>query len=493
MQSQERVRHLLRRFGLGAGPKEVRELEGLGLDGAIERVLDYGPREDPYKVSPWEFTTNTQDERINANARNFADWWALRLCTTVRPLEEKLTLFWHDHFAVSDAKVQDGRKMVEYLDVLRRNASGNFATMLQEVSKCSAMIVWLDLQQNVRGRPNENFAREVMELFTLGVDNGYTEQDIAEAAKALTGWAFRDTLNYRERETNPIESQIREKVKNGQSLFEFVDAPNRHEPGPKTIFGQTGEYAGDDVLRMLTVHPNTARYVCAKLWEWFAYPGPEPEIIDKLASTFVKSGYEIKPVLREIAAHPAFWGEKSLRKKVKSPVDYTVAIVRQLGATAYMDSRDPTTVDPFTPLNPEVRQFARAVNQQVRRQGLELLYPPSVEGWHWNEEWIGPESMLYRIDLARQFFANRRLVTPMVEWVTPEIAVEPSPTADSQVVDRLAALLDLKVGPEQRYTLARLARDLGLNNSLYSQPRNSVDRLWRFLQVVFAMPQMHMC
>jgi uncharacterized protein (DUF1800 family) len=483
----------LRRFGLGAGPKEVRALEALSLDDAIERVISYELSTDPYPVSPWEFTTSDQNAQINTNARNFADWWVLRMCTSPRPLEERLVLFWHDHFAVSDAKVQDGRKMLEYMEVLRRNASGNFGEMLHQVSKCAAMEVWLDTHQNVRGRPNENFAREVMELFTLGVDNGYTESDIAEAAKALTGWAFRDTFNYRERETNPIESQMRSKVGNGEPMFEFQFVANRHEPGPKTIFGQTGEYNGDDVLRLLIEHPNTPRLVCTKLWEWLAYPRPEPEIVDKLAATFVRTQYEIKPVLREIAAHPAFWSDRAIGRKVKSPVDFTVGLMRQFGAASVLEKREVGEFDPFRPIHPDVRNFARAVNQQVRRQGLELLFPPSVEGWHWDEEWIGPESMLYRIDLARQLFANRRFVTPLIEWSVPEIAVEPSRTADLDTVDRITALLDVQVSGEQRFLLAQFARDLGLNNALYSQPRTAADRLWRFMQVVFALPQMHMC
>ena len=491
MQKQDQVRHLLRRFGLGASPKEVRALEGHSLEDAVERVVSYELSSDPYPVSPWEFTTNDQNPQVNTNARNFADWWVLKMCTTTRPLEERLTLFWHDHFAVSDDKVQDGRKMVQYLEVLRRHASGNFAEMLGQVSKTAAMAVWLDIHQNVRGRPNENFAREVMELFTLGVDNGYTEQDIAEAAKALTGWTFRDTFNYRERETNPIENQIRQKVSAGEPMFEFQYALNRHETGNKTIFGKVGDFDGDAVVKLLLDHPNTAPAICKKLWEWFAYKNPDREIVDQLAATFVKTGYEIKPVLRQIAAHPAFWS--AAHKKVKSPVDYTVGLMRQFGAVSVLNRRQAGEFDPFRPIHPEIRQFSRLVNTQVRRQGLELLFPPSVEGWHWDEEWIGAESMLYRIDLARQVFSNRRVMAPLLELTTPEIAVEPSRTADVEVVNRTLALLDVKVSDPQRFVLAAHARAIGLNNALYSRPQDGVDRMWRFLQVVFAMPQTHLC
>ncbi len=492
MQSQQRVRHLLRRFGLGADPKTVRELEVLSLDQAIEILVDYEKTPDPYPVSPWEFAVNPQDGRLNMNGRTLADWWALKMCVTTRPMQEKLALFWHDHFAVGDDKVQNGRVMQQYLDVLRNNASGNFRTLLTEVCKSPAMVIYLDTRQNVRGRPNENFAREVMELFTLGVDNGYTEQDIAEAAKAFTGWNLRDTIDYRNRETNPVDDQIKSKVKAGEYTFQFAYDPRRHEPGPKSVFGKSGEFDGDAVIQLLLEHPETPRLICRKLWEYFAYAKPEDRIVDSLAKTFLKNDYEIKPVLREMAAMPEFWSEKAMRSKVKSPIDFTFAVARQFGAVAIMDKRPTGEIDPFSPAPGEIRQFARIVNLQARRQGLELLYPPSVEGWHWDDEWITSETMLYRIDVARQIFANRRVATPMIDWSVPEIAVAPSSSAVPECVDRLLGLLDLEVTPEQRFTLVRLARDLALNDSLYND-RTKVDRLWQFLKVVFAMPQSHVC
>ena len=492
MQRQEKTRHLLRRFGLGASPKEVRSLEGLSMDDAIDRVLNFEGVQDAYSVSPWEFTTNSQNAQLNTNGRTMAVWWTLEMCVTSRPLQEKLALFWHDHFAVSDEKVQDGRKMLQYLQVLRKHASGNFAEMFMEVSKTPAMEVYLDTFQNVKGRPNENFAREVMELFTLGVDNGYTETDIQEAAKALTGWAFRDTIDYRNRQTSPVEDQIKAKVAAGQDTFEFAYFPNRHQEGPKTIFGQTGEFVGDDVVRLLLEKPETSRLVCSKLWDCFAYPDPEKEIVDRLVAVFTKNNFEIKPVLRAIATSPEFWSERSLRTKVKSPVDFTVALARQFGAVAVMEKRGVGEKDPFKPIVQEIAQFARVVDGQMRKQGLDLLYPPSVEGWHWGEEWINTESMLYRIDLARQLFGNRRLIEPMIDWTVPEIAVEPGPGADAQLTDRLLDLIDVRIGEEQRSALAGFASDLRLNDAMYGE-RGRVEKLSQFLKVVFALPQAHVC
>ena len=476
---------------MGASPREVRALEHLEISEAVDRLIDYEQVPDSYPVSPWEFTTNDKNKNISNSGRLISDWWALRMATTERPMQERLALFWHDHFAVSNDKVQDGRKMLQYLQVLRTHAAGNFAQMLEEVSKTPAMIIFLDSNRNVKGKPNENFSREVMELFTLGVDGGYTETDVREAARALTGWTFRDTLNYRNRKDNPLEEQIRKKVADGTDIFQFSFAANRHDNGEKTIFGKVGAYQGDDVLKLLLDHPDTPRHICRKLWEWFVYPDPEPGIVDRLAEVFVDGDYEIKPVLREIAFSSEFWGPKAVRTKVKSPVDFTVGLMRQFNARAVLKKREPGDRDPFQPVHPDIRRFASAMNGQVRRQGLYLLHPPSVEGWHWNEEWISSETMLYRIDFARRMFANKRLMEPLMEWSVPEFAVDPERASDAKMVDRLLEFLDIEVAPDQRYVLARNARRLDVNVALYSD--KATQRLWPLMKLVFAMPQAHMC
>lgn len=455
-------------------------------------MLDYENVEDANAFSPWEFLTNDKDEKISNSGKLVSDWWALKLATTQRPLEEKMTLFWHDHFAVSNFKIQDARKMIPYLETLRRNATGNFAQMLVEVCKEPAMILFLDSQRNVKGAPNENFAREVMELFTLGVDNGYTEEDIREAARALTGWYMRDTINYRDREENPVEDQIKAKVKSGESLFEFAFAKNRHDPGDKTIFGKTGAYGGEDVLKLLLDHPGTAEHICTKLWEWFAFPNPEQAIVDRLAKVFVDNDFEIKPVLREIAFSPEFWGDRSVLQKVKSPVDFTIGIMRSFNAQAVLDKREGTNIDLFRPMHSQIKQFASLVNREIRRQGMYLLHPPSVEGWHWGTEWISTESMLYRIDLSRRVIANRRLMEPLLEWSIPEFAVDPDRVADAQMVDRLMNVLDVSLSRDQRYILAGHARKIDLNSEFY-RDSTATGPLSRFMKVVFAMPEMHIC
>ena len=188
MNERDKIAHLLRRFGLGAGKYEVEEYGKLGLEGAVDRLINYDKVDEQFPVSPMEMMGYGTEGLIMFDPPKFASWWAMRMMLTRRPLQEKLTLFWHDHFAVSAEKVADGMNMLLYQQTLRQHASGNFRTLLKEVSKTPAMIFYLDTHHSTAEHPNENFAREVMELFTLGIGH-YTEKDIKEAARAI-GDAF---------------------------------------------------------------------------------------------------------------------------------------------------------------------------------------------------------------------------------------------------------------------------------------------------------------
>ena len=189
MNEREKISHLLRRFGLGAGKYEVDQYAPLGVEGTIDRLINYEKVDEKFTVNPYEMTGYGEEGLLMLDPPRFAAWWSLRLLLTQRPLQERLTLFWHNHFAVSGDKVFYGPSILEYQQVLRRNASGNFRTLLHEVAKTPAMVFYLDTQMSVKGKPNENFAREVMELFTLGAGH-YTEKDIQEAARAFTGWGI---------------------------------------------------------------------------------------------------------------------------------------------------------------------------------------------------------------------------------------------------------------------------------------------------------------
>jgi uncharacterized protein (DUF1800 family) len=288
------------------------------------------------------------------------NWWVTELLATASPLTERMTLFWHNHFTSSLQKVRSANLMYRQNVLLRRHALGNFAELLHAVSKDPAMLVYLDAATNRRGQPNENFAREVMELFTLG-EGRYTETDIKEAARAFTGWSV-------DPETG-----------------EFMWRPFAYDDGVKQVLGRAGSLRGEDVIDVLLAQSATAEFVTAKLWREFVSPAPRDEAerrdAARIAQRFRDSGYDVKSALRELFASDAFWAQENRAALVKSPVDFVIGTLRQLD----VDFADPL---PFTLL--------------LRRLGQDLFSPPNVKGWPGGEAWINSSTLL-----ARKQFVER--------------------------------------------------------------------------------------
>ena len=289
---RERGAHLLRRFGLGASEAELDYYLAKGLDGAVELLLE--PPPDPNSIVDPEILRNDKGRIPMPQAVNA---WTLRMLATRRPLEERMTVFWHNHFATSASKVQSATLMLGQNDTLRQNALKPFPTLLDAVSKDPAMLFWLDNQQNVKGKPNENFAREVMELFTLGIGH-YTETDVQEGARAFTGWA------------------LRRGGKQGEG--QFLYRPLQHDSGGKTFLGQTGPFNGDDVLRILCEQPRTPEFLVTKLWDWSVWPNPDPATIAPFAARYRASGMDTKALLRDIMRSREFFSDRAARAIVKS-------------------------------------------------------------------------------------------------------------------------------------------------------------------------------
>ena len=263
--------HLLNRAGFGGPPAEIERLAALGPERAVSRLVDYESspegaaapdwaKPDPGRgerfmamrqATPEERRQMQKEEQKNQRERmvELIGWWLQRMASGNRPLQEKMTLFWHGHFATSVVKVRDAYLMWRQNEVFRRLATGNWLEMLLYVANDPAMLIWLDQAQSRKEHPNENFAREVMELFTLG-EGHYTERDVTEAARALTGWSY-------------------DRMKQS-----FVARPLWHDAGAKTIFGRTGNFNGHDFLEMLVAHPQAARFITAKLWDFS--PGEPP-------------------------------------------------------------------------------------------------------------------------------------------------------------------------------------------------------------------------
>jgi uncharacterized protein (DUF1800 family) len=369
----EDARHLLNRAGFGATPREIAQYAQLTRAQAVDRLLA-GTRTGAATAAPdWvgapitpprALRNASQEERREFQAQEIRrgfelrSWWIGEMLATPSPLTERMTLFWHNHFVSSQQKVRYARLMYAQNVLLRRHATGNFGTLLHAVAKDPAMIVYLDSASNRKGKPNENFAREVMELFTLG-EGRYTEHDVREAARAFTGWSL-------DPETG-----------------EFVFRKMQHDDGPKTVLGRTGVFDGDAVLDILLAQPATAEFVIAKLWREFVSLEPDPPEVKRIAARFRGAGYDVKPALRELFLASAFWAPANRAALIKSPVDLVVGTLRALE----FQVGDPL---PFVLVTAGL--------------GQNLFAPPNVKGWPGGEAWINGSTLLARKQFAERVF-----------------------------------------------------------------------------------------
>ncbi len=361
----EGARHLLNRAGFGATDAEVRQYARLERNDAVERLLA-GARREPsiqppaFVDAPFEPYYRLRgmgaEERKVAQRRlveqgfELRAWWMREMIATPSPLTERMTLFWHGHFATSQQKVRASQLMYRQNALLRREALGNFATLLHAVARDPAMLVYLDNAANRKLAPNENFAREVMELFTLG-EGRYGEQDVKEAARAFTGWSL-------DRETG-----------------EFTFRRMWHDFGVKTVLGKTGHFDGDDVIDILLARPEAAEFIAAKLWREFVSREPDRREVARWAGVFRDARYEVKPLLRAILTSQAFWSADNRGVLIKSPVDLIVGTLR--------------TFD-IHPMDLRPAVFAAAA------LGQNPFSPPNVKGWPGGEAWINSTTLLGR-------------------------------------------------------------------------------------------------
>jgi uncharacterized protein (DUF1800 family) len=273
---------------------------------------------------------------------------------TDAPLREKMVLFWHDHFATSAQKVKNPALMLKQNDLFREFALGDFKQLTHRVLKDPAMMLYLDVQNSKKGKPNENFAREVMELFTLG-EGEYGEEDIREAARAFTGYTV-----------NRFNGQV-------------SHAKYQWDSGSKTLLGKTGPFKGEDVIDLIFEQPAVAEYLPSKLWTFFVEDEPPQVVVKDLAKTFRKSGFQIEPVLREIFLSRAFYDATVIRNQIKSPIQFLIQMCKELE------------------LEGLPRGYATTSQQQL---GQVLFAPPNVAGWDWGRAWISTNTLLTRYNIA---------------------------------------------------------------------------------------------
>ncbi len=373
--SEHHARHLLNRAGFGVPEARVRELAALSPEEAAANLVYF--RSKPENGREPNFLPTAQEYRDYAEARRAADddearrirnewqareraavvqlqaWWLERMTTTERPLQEKLALFWHGHFATSAQKVQASVSNFELNDLFRKQAAGNFKELTIAVGQSSAMLRYLDNVQNVKQHPNENWARELMELFTMGVGN-YTETDIKESARAFTGWT----------------------QANGRFRFD----EKRHDFGSKTFLGRTGDFDGWDIIDIIFEQPVTAEFIARKMWKFFADDRPDAEVVKALAGVLRDNNYDIAPMLLAMFSSRAFYSDAVIGTQIKSPVQFVVQLAAHLGLES-----------------PPYVAMARAAGTL----GQSLFYPPNVKGWDGGRAWINANTLLQRYNMSR--------------------------------------------------------------------------------------------
>src|SRR5579875_2788780 len=308
LSEQAQFAHLLRRAGFGAAPSELATYQQLGGNGAVNRLINYQP------ISNQELEDRLTALKLDlTKASGIQRWWVVRMVETARPLEEKMTLFWHGLLTSALSKVGRPEPMYVQNQFLRQNALGRFPDILKGISKDPAMMLWLDLGANRKGHPNENYARELMELFSLGIGH-YTEQDVRESARAFTGWVVR-----------------RQRAGGGAVAFESVFNPRLHDDGEKTFLGQTGRFGGDDIIDIIVRQPASAQFIARKLFSFFAYPDPDDEVLAPLVAAYTASGYSIRALVRAILTSDAFYAPAAYRALIKSPAELVAGTARLLG------------------------------------------------------------------------------------------------------------------------------------------------------------------
>lgn len=487
-----KAHHLLNRAGFGGTPAQARALVEMGLDKAVDYIVNYEKCDfeevradafdgtimrpptaeerraieaarrsgDEAAVEQLQRERQRRQEADRRQHRSMQEWWLKRMIRTSRPLEEKMTLFWHGHFATGYRTIENSYDMFQQNQFFRANATGNFANLVYGIIRDPAMLRYLNNNQNRRNAPNENLARELMELFTLGEGNDYTEQDIKEGARALTGYTYR------------YNEQL------GRNEF-FFDQ-NEHDTGPKRILGKVGTFDGVDFCRLILSREVCSRFICGKLYKFFVNDMPGPpgrdveQFIGRLARLMRDSKYELKPVLTTLFKSEHFYDPRNTAALIKSPVQLIVQAIRSL----YTPARD-----------------VAALNSAADLMGQDLFMPPSVKGWDGGRAWINTSTLFIRQNLLVYLLTGRR--PNLYEWqastdsydATHLVSHLRSAEGDIKLEDAAIYLLRFALGAEPESQRVRTLTDFVSSNG----NRVTNDMIIAMLSLITAMPEYQLC
>ena len=455
--------HLLRRAGFGASREELEQYMAMGYDGAVEALLNPSNAGNMPDDLIRRYHVEQSELRDLAGS---AAYWMYRMISTSAPMEEKTALFWHGLFATGYAKLNQARSLLNQVEMFRRSGLGSFEDLLVELSKDPAMIVWLDNNENHGTAINENYGRELLELFSMGIGN-YTEDDIKECARAFTGWTLGNA------EYMSIRAAKDSIWPYGRIAWHFDYREEDHDDGEKTFLGETGRFNGEDIIRIIVKQESTARFVATRLFQFFAADeiseAGEKTIQDMMA-TYFSSGYQVRDMLRTLFQSDYFKSEEARFARVKGPVEMVVGAIRMAGNYQ----------------NPALG--IEKVSNTMLYMGQGLLQPPTVEGWHEGSEWIDSGALVERVNFAAKELSDVR--SPGVRSIIDRLqagsddgVLDPADLADGC----LDLLGPIDVSDETRSVLVEYATrkgDLDLNGH---QPGDEAEqRVGNMLRLVAA-------
>ena len=413
----QQLAHLMRRAGFGATRRELEQYAAIGYEASVEKLID---TTNPTAISEYLIRRYHPDESSLLGGLSGADAWLYRMVTTDTPLLEKMALFWHGIFATGYPKVLNAKPLSDQIRMFKRYAMGDLKTLLVQMAKDPAMIIWLDNQQNHKGAINENFGRELLELFSMGTGN-YTEDDVKECARAFTGWTI-GNCEYME-----VRSARDSDWPYGRISWHYEFDDNDHDDGEKEFLGQKGNFNGEDIIDIICEQEATARFISRHMYHFFVADEPpvpqwpyqpprDPEAIDQLVKVYFDSKYDIREMMRFLFNSNFFKSEKCWYEKIKSPAELVTGVMRLTEAVNM----------------PRYDTFSKQLRMQY--MGQTLSNPPSVEGWDGGTAWIDTGALVERMNFAAEELGNvttpgsqdllKRVLAENSTEVTPERVID---------------------------------------------------------------------
>jgi len=465
--------HLLRRAGFGATKEQLDQYISSGYEETVDLLVD---NEDSSRIDDALVRRYFPDQSVTHDTSGAGSYWLYRLVSTDSPLREKIALFWHNVFATGYTKVTNGKPMSDQLRMFRNHGLAKLDDLLLELSRDPAMIIWLDNVDNHNGAINENYGRELLELFSMGVGN-YSEDDIKECSRAFTGWSIANSDYIKQL---AVRNSI---MPYGKLAWRYEYKKDDHDDGEKTFLGYKGNFNGEDIIKIICEQPATAKFISRHLYHFFvadeppvpSWPYKEPQDLAAIAileKTYFDSGYDIGEMIRVLFNSEFFKSETCHYKKIKSPVELAGNVLR--------------TTEEFK--TPNIRISER--NSQVTFMGQQLLNPPSVEGWHQGLEWIETGSLVERVNFASQYLGDitkpgvRRIIRNVMdhegEYISAEACVD-------KCLDQLGSI---QISQYIYNTLVEFAQENGIPSiNLLKDKENAAKKISELISLVASVPE----